>query len=110
MLRRHLRIVFFLHSAGGHQRSLNERLWIGRCRLESKHFPQHSALSTQHSALSTQHSALNGGDGDFEAMDCEAATSCFLVTAIHVLTGLADSVDHLIERNHELAISGEGEI
>ena len=43
-------------------------------------------------------------------MNSEAATSCFLVTAIHVLTGLADGIDHLIQRNHELAIPGEGEI
>ena len=43
-------------------------------------------------------------------MNGEAATSCFLVTAIHVLTCLADGIDDLIERDHKLTIPSEGEI
>ena len=63
-------------------------------------------LSSQQSAVSSQQSALNGGDRNFEAMNSEAATRCFLVTAIHVFSCFPDGIDHLIERDHELTISG----
>ena len=88
------------------QRSLDERSWIRRCRLEIDDIAQQSAVSSQQSAVSSQQSALNGGDRNFEAMNGEAATRCFLVTAIHVFSCFPDGIDHLIERDHELTISG----